>query len=116
MAFTSILKPDGSVIYGIATAILVGVIYDRSLPTAAVMHATDPGDINIDAARKKATWTSAGVVSAITLLTKDVNIFILGGVVLFALDMHARHANASNPANGELVSNPGYNTQLRAVS
>jgi hypothetical protein len=121
MAFTSILKPDGSIAIGIATGIMVYTIYDRALPDAATMHATDANDANIEAGRKKATYTAAGVLSAITLLTKDVNVFILGGVVLFALDFHARHANASNPVTQQLVSDQGYGTpspggQLRSVS
>jgi hypothetical protein len=117
MALKSILKPDGSIAIGIATGVLVYAVYDRSLPSAATMHATDASDPNIEAGRKKAAWTSAGVLSAITLLTKDVNVFILGAVVLFALDMNARHANASNPDTQELVSQvPGYNEPLRSVS
>lgn len=117
MTFTSILKPEGSIGLGIATMILTAVIYDRALPSAAQMHATEAGDINIEAGRKKAAWTSAAAVSAITLLTKDVNILILGGVTLFALDMHARHANASNHETGNLVTQGyGYGSELRAVS
>lgn len=108
MAFDSILKPDGSIAIGIATAITVYAIYDRSLPDAATMHATDAGDINIEAGRKKATLTSAAVLGTITLLTRDIDVFILGGIVLFALDFHARHANATNPATGNLVSDQGY--------
>jgi hypothetical protein len=122
MAIKSILKPEGSIGLGIATAIFVYAIYDHSLPATAVVHATDPLDGNIDAARKKASWTAAGGVSLVTLLTKDVNILILGGVTLFALDMHARHANASDNVTGDLVAPaPGYVTtaqpgQLRSVS
>lgn len=116
MAFTSILKPDGSIILGVATGILVYAVYDHSLPPTAVIQATDARDINVEAARKKAAWASAGVLSAITLLSRDVNVFVLGAVVLFALDMHTRHANASNPATGQLVSDQGYGTGLRAVS
>jgi len=116
MAFDSILKPDGSIAIGIATMIATVVIYDRSLPSGAIMHATDANDINIEAGRKKATWTAAGVLSVITLLTKDINVFILGGVTLAALDFHARHANASNPATGALVSDTGYAPGLRSVS
>lgn len=116
MAFTSILKPDGSVAMGIATGILVYAVYDHSLPDTATIHATDAGDINVEASRKKAAWASAGVLSAVTLLTKDVNVFVLGAVVLFALDMHTRHANASNPVTGQLVSDQGYGTQLRSVA
>jgi hypothetical protein len=112
----SILKPDGSIALGLATAITTYAIYDRSLPDAATMHATDANDINIEAGRKKATLTAAAVLGAVTLLTKDVNVFILGGVTLFALDFHARHANASNPATGALVSDQGYAPGLRSVS
>lgn len=117
MAFKSILKPDGSIALGLATGVTVWAIYDRSLPDAATMHATDAGDINIEAGRKKAVYTSATILGTVTLLTKDVNVFILGAVVLFALDMHTRHANASSPVTGQLVSQaPGYDTQLRSVS
>jgi hypothetical protein len=116
VAFTSILKPDGSIALGIATMIFVAFIYDRELPDMATIHATDAGDINVDAARKKAAWASAEAVSGVTLLTKDTNILVLGGITLFALDMHTRHANMSNPVTGALVSDQGYNTQLRSVS
>lgn len=117
MALTSILSPDGSIMIGLATVIAVYAIYDRSLPSAAQMHATDAGDINIEMGRKKATLTSAGMLAVVTLLTKDVNVFVLGGAALFALDLHARHGNATNPATGSLVSQPeGYADGLRAVS
>jgi hypothetical protein len=116
VAIKSILKPDGSIIIGLATGITVYAVYDRSLPNAAQMHATDPGDVNIEAGRKKATMTSAAVLGVVTLLTKDVNVFILGAVVLFALDMHARHANASNNVTGDLVTQGyGYGPALRSV-
>jgi len=117
MALTSILKPDGSIAIGVATGILVYTVYDKELPDMATIHATDAGDLNVDAARKKAAWTSAGVLSLVTLLTKDVNVFILGAVMIFALDMHTRHANASNPQTGMLVTQGyGYGSDLRSVS
>lgn len=116
MAFSSILKPKESVAMGIATGIVVYAVYDHSLPDTATIHATDARDINIEASRKKAAWTSAGVLAAITLMTKDTNVLVLGAVVLFALDMHTRHANASNPDTGALVSDQGYGTQLRSVA
>lgn len=117
MAFKTMLgTPTASITVALATSILTYAIYDRALPDASTMHATDANDINIEAGRKKATITAAGVLSAVTLLTKDVNVFILGGVTLFALDFHARHANASNPDTGVLVSDTGYDTKLRSVS
>lgn len=117
MAFTSILKPDGSVAIGIATAIFVYTIYDRTLPDTATIHATDAGDINVEASRKKAAWAAAGAVSGVTLLTKDISVFILGAATIFALDWHTRHANASNKDTGELVTQGyGYGDGLRSVS
>lgn len=116
MPVTSILKPDGSIAIGLATGIAVWAIYDHSLPSTGVIQATDAHDVNIEAARKKAVITSAGILSVITLLTKDVNVFILGGIVLGALDFHTRHANASNPATAQLVSDEGYAPGLRSVS
>jgi hypothetical protein len=116
MEIKSVLKPDGSIVIAAATAILMTTIYKAGLPDTATMHATDANDLNIAAARKKSTYTAAATLSAITLLTKDVNVFILGGIVLFALDFQARHANASNPQTGNLVSDQGYDTKLRSVS
>lgn len=121
MAFTSILKPQGSVTMGIATGILVYAIYDRSLPDAATMGATKPYDVNIEQGRQKAGYTAAAALAAVTLLTKDVNVFILGGMVLIALDIHARTANATAPDTGKLVapqeSTPvGGKVQLTAVA
>lgn len=115
MEIKSILKPEGSMAIGLGTAVTMYAIYDRSLPDAATMHATDANDINIEAGRKKATLTATAVLGIITVLTKDINVFILGGVTLFALDFHARHANATHPQTGMLVSDANYG-QLRSVS
>jgi hypothetical protein len=117
MPFKSILPtPQASVIASLATGILVYAVWNQNVPTTGTIHATDANDINIEASRKKAAIETAGVLAVVTLLTKDVNVFILGGVVLFALDFSTRHANASNPATGALVSDTGYDTQLRSVS
>lgn len=87
---------------GLATGVMVWGVYDRSLPDAATMGATDAMDVHIESGRKKAAWTAAAVVGAVTLLTRDRNVFILGGGVLVLLDLHARHANAVNADTGKL--------------
>jgi hypothetical protein len=107
MPIKSVLKPEGSVIMGAATAVMIWGVYDRSLPDAATMHATAPYDINLEAGRKKAVWTSAALLGAVSLLTRDVNVFILGGATLIALDLHARTAISSSPETGRLVSPAG---------
>jgi hypothetical protein len=104
----SVLKPEGSLTLGVATAAMVYGVYSFSLPNTATVQATDPNDQNIEAARKKAAWTSAAVVGAVALMTRDKTIFVLGGVMLIALDWHARHANAVSPDTGQLVDTSGY--------
>lgn len=104
----SILKPEGSITLGVATAALVYGVYTFSTPPTAVVHATQANDDNIDRGRKKAAWFSAAVVSGIALLTRDKTIFVLGGLMLIGLDWHTRHANAVSPETGQVVSNDGY--------
>lgn len=106
MTFKSILKPEGSIGLGIATGVLVYAVYDRSLPPMAVTNATPAHDINIEAARKAAALTSAAILAGVTLLTRDVNVFILGSAVLIGLDWHTRVANSRANDTGQIVS-PG---------
>lgn len=105
---SSILKPETSVVVGVSTAALVGFVYQYGLPNVATMQATSPQDVNIEAGRKKAAWTSAGLVSVLSLLTKDKTVFVIGGLAVIALDWHARFANAAHPSTGKIVSNEGF--------
>lgn len=105
--FKSILKPEGSIGIGIATGVLVYAVYDRTLPNMAVINATPAHDINIEAARKTAALTSAAVLAGVTLLTRDVDVFILGSAVLIALDWHARIGNSRSNETGAIVSPAG---------
>lgn len=107
----SLLKPNESVTVAIATGILVYAINDRMLPDGGTMAKTAAFDDSIEAGRKKAAWSEAAAVAGLTLLTRDVNILIVGAAMIFALDWHARHANATDPDSGNLVSPaPGYGT------
>jgi hypothetical protein len=111
----SILKPEGSLMAGLATAAMVYGTYTFSLPNGAAMHATDPQDLNIEAGRRKAAIQSAAVVGVVSLLAKDKTIFVLGGLMLIALDWHARIANAASPQTGKVVSNTGYQSAAASV-
>lgn len=104
----SVLKPEGSIMGGIATGALVYGIYSMNMGSLATIHATPAGDGNARATRKKAAIESVAAVAAISLLAKDVNIFILGGGIVVLLDWHARHAVESHPETGQLADNTGY--------
>jgi hypothetical protein len=112
----SILKPEFSLTVGLAVGAMTYGIYSFSLPTGAMMNATQPQSLDIESARKKAAWTSVTIVSAVSLLAKDKTVLILGGMIIIALDIHARLANASAPGTGKVVSNTGYTPAREAVS
>ena len=111
----SILKPEGSIMGGIATGALAYGIYNMNMGNLATIHATPAGDGNARATRKKAAIESVAAVAAISLLAKDVNIFILGGGIVVLLDWHARHAVESHPDTGQLADNSGYVPAEQAV-
>jgi hypothetical protein len=111
----SILKPEGSMMAGIATGALVYGIYSMNLGNLATIHTTPSGDGNARAARKKAAIEAVTAVSAISLLAKDVNIFILGGALTVLLDWHSRHAIEAHPDTGQLADNSGYVPAEQAV-
>lgn len=104
----SVLKPEGSIMGGIATGALVYGIYNMNMGNLATIHATPAGDGNTRATRKKAAIESVAAVAAISLLAKDINIFILGGGITVLLDWHARHAVEAHPETGQLADNSGY--------
>lgn len=104
----SILKPEGSMVAGIMTGVLVYGVYTTNVGNLATLHASPAGDGNARAARKKAAIEAVTVVAAISLLAKDVNIFILGGGITVLLDWHARHAVEANPETGQLADNTSY--------
>ncbi len=116
MAIKSILKPEGSVLLGGVTVLMVLALYGKTLPNTAMMHATAANDVNLEAGRKKATITAEALLGTISLITRDANVFILGGLTIIALDWHTRHANSTSPTTGELVSDAQVNRQLSVVS
>lgn len=94
----------------ISTAALAGIgvftVYGAKIGPAADVHMSNPGDPNINAAIKKAGWTSLLLVGVLTWLTRDLNVLIVGaGAVVLEHTMYL-HAEMSNPANGQISITP----------
>jgi hypothetical protein len=115
MTIKSVLKPEGSVLLGGVTILMVLAVYGKTLPNTATLHATQANDTNVEAARKKATITAEILLGAVSLITRDANVFILGGLTIIALDWHTRHANATDNTTGDLVSDVNMNRNLSVV-
>jgi hypothetical protein len=86
------LKPEGSITASLAVIGVVWGIHSNLTPSNADMQALPAGNADVDAAERKATWTSAGVVCAISLIAKDPGIFVLGSAACIAMAWMSRHA------------------------
>lgn len=95
------LKPEVSLPVALAVGTMVYAVHSNSTPTIADIRSAPPNDDTIDSSRKMATWTSAAVVSFVSLVARDPNIFIIGGAMVIAMDFYERHANTVNPETGK---------------
>lgn len=97
------LKPDQSVMVALATGAVVYGIYTNALPTIADVRSAQPGNGDIQAAERSATWISTAVVAGVSLIARDPTIFILGGAMVIALAWWHRHADMVKPELGKAV-------------
>jgi len=100
--FKSILKPEGTVMGGIATAGAVMAIYQMNVGSVSGAYASDANHMALESSRKKAGYISFVFVSAMTLLTRDSNIGLLGYGTIVAEEINCRHAIMVNPGNGKM--------------
>ncbi len=91
------LKPEISLTVGLATGAVVFGVYTNMLPTVADTRANDVNNPDLASSEKAAAWTSAAIVSGISLIAKDATIFIVGGAITVAMAWFYKHANNVNP-------------------
>lgn len=100
------LKPEHSLGASLAVMALDYGIYQLNLPNTADVKASNPHNSAVDSSRKAATWTAISACAALSLLSRDVNVFIFGGGFAVALDFYYRHANSVHPATGQVTMPP----------
>lgn len=98
------LKPESSVIGGLAVAALVFAVHQQATPAQADIQALPAGTPDIDKSEKAATWLSVGIVSGVSLLAKDPGIFILGAGATIAMALWTRRSNWSESIGGRFLS------------
>lgn len=101
------LKPEVSLGVGLATAAMVFATYSAALPANADVRVAQPDNSDIQASRKLAAWTSAGVVGAVSLIAKDPTVFVIGGAFVIILDWWHRYADAVNPLISKVAGSTG---------
>lgn len=98
--------PADSMTIGLATAGGVVVIYNSKIGPAADVQASMSGDPSVNASIKKAGWESIALVAAMTLLSRDLNVAILGfGAVLLEHTMYL-HSELASPGSGQIQASP----------
>lgn len=98
------LKPEVSLSVAAAVGVLVWSIYGHAVPNLVDHRVGDVDDDNARAAERTATWTAAGVVAGVSLLTKDPTVFVVGGSMVVVLSFWHRHANMVNPLTGRATA------------
>ncbi len=98
------LKPDQSIIGGLALASVVYGVYSQATPTIADIRSVPPNDPDIASARKLAAFSTAAVVGAVSLIAQDKTMFIMGAGMIVMLDWWHRHANLVDPGTSRATA------------
>jgi hypothetical protein len=107
MKFKSILKPEGSVVSGVAVAGAVWAIYNMNVGPVSTAHASDANHGSLESSRKKAGYMAFLFVSGISLITRDANVGMLGYGSIVAMEINYRHAIMVHPVTGQMVPPAG---------
>jgi hypothetical protein len=98
------LKPEYSVMGGLAVGAIVFAIHSNATPSMADIQALPAGTPDIDRAEKNATIMSAGVVAGISLIARDPGIFIIGSVMAIGMAWWTRNSNWMESVGGKYLT------------
>lgn len=98
------LKPEFSVMGGLAVATMVYAIHSNATPPQADIRALPAGTQDIDRSERAATWLSAGIVAGVSLLARDPTIFVIGSAATIGLALWTRHSNSVESVAGRYLS------------
>lgn len=87
------LKPEASLMTSLAVGAVVYSVYANATPPMADTRSLPGGNRDIQRAERTATWTSAGIVAAISLLAKDPTVFVIGGAITIGMAWWHRHSD-----------------------
>lgn len=103
----SLLKPDVSIPVALATGALVYGVYNLALPSVADVRTSAESHPDVEAANRLAGWTSAIAVAGVSLISRDMNVFIVGGGITLALYWWYVHADAVIPEISKAIPDFG---------
>lgn len=101
------LKPSEEIQVSALSAAVVYGIFQLNAPNLADVKAAPPDNQIAHGSVKTAAWTSATIISALSLLAKSPTIFIVGSAMIVAESWKYFHANATDPATGKVPQAQG---------
>jgi hypothetical protein len=109
---TSVLKPSETVAIGVGIGAVDAFIFSQHLPPMADIRTATPQNDDVDTSRRQATGLCIAVNGFVSVITRDWNVFLIGGIVTVGLSYITAHANSVNPATGKMdkgadTLNPG---------
>jgi hypothetical protein len=107
--FKTILNPSQSVAIGVGMGALDLWIFNQHLPATADIRTAPPGNTDVETSRRQATIMAVGVNGLVSVMTRDWNVFLIGGAVTAAMSILIAHANAVHPSTGTMKA-PGEQT------
>jgi len=105
------LKPEASLMVGLASATVAYGVFQAGLPRAVDVRSVRESDPDLDAAERTAAWISAATVAGISLMARDMTVFIIGGSAVIGLTWWYRHSNMVIPELGMAVPKFGGETE-----
>lgn len=115
MQIRSVLKPESSVMASLAIAGSVYAIYQLNCGNVVNAHATDANHPALQSSCKKAGLYSFTLVSALTLITRDGNVAVIGFASIVGMEIIYKSAIAANPQTGQIEA-PDANAYQNAGS
>jgi 4-amino-4-deoxy-L-arabinose transferase-like glycosyltransferase len=109
------LKPETSLLGGVAMATFVFGTYQLALPNITDERVAPAHDGDLASSERAASWITAGVVSGVSLIAKDPTIFVIGGSMVIIMAWWHRHANAVAPEFGKVIPHPSTMSEASPV-
>lgn len=98
--------PADSMTIALATAAGVFMVYNATVGPACDVQTSMSGDPSINSSIKKAGWESLALVTVMTLLSRDLNVAILGFGAVVLEHTKYLHSEMASPASGQIQASP----------
>lgn len=92
----------GKVLVGTVTGVASILIFDHLVPPYEDVRNASPFNGDVESMERMALGLSTGLVIVTAGLMRSVEVFIIGGAFIVAIDFMTKHANALNPDSGKM--------------